>query len=213
MINPDNRLRFPNYLFSALLENINTTRIPRHLFFHQFCFQSYISFLPTNICPIFGFKVLQGSSSHIFLLAPVFLSVSSVSQLCLILCNPLDCSTPGFLVYQQLWEVAQTLVYRDGDAIQPSHPLSSPSPPALSFPASGPFPMSQFFTSGGQSIGVSASVLVLPMNIQYGFPSGLTGWVSLQSKGLSRFFSNTTVKKHQFLGAQLSLQSKSHIRI
>ena len=65
-----------------------------------------------------------------------------------------------------------------------------------SFPASGPFPMSQFFASGGQSIGVSASASVLPMNIQDQFASGLTGWISLQSKGLSRVFSNTTVQKH-----------------
>ena len=74
-----------------------------------------------------------------------------------------------------------------------------------SFPASGSFQMSQFFTSGGQSIGVSASASVLPMNIQDGFPLGWTGWISLQSKGLSRVFSNTTVQKHQFLGTQLSL--------
>ena len=73
-----------------------------------------------------------------------------------------------------------------------------------SFPASGSFPMSQFFTSGGQSIGVSASASVLPMNIHNWFPLGWTGWISLQSKGLSRVFSNTTVQKHQFFGAQLS---------
>ena len=74
-----------------------------------------------------------------------------------------------------------------------------------SFPPSGSFPMSQFFTSGGQSIGVSASASVLPMNIQDWFPLGWTGWISLQSKGLARVFSNTTVQKHQFFGAQLSL--------
>jgi len=74
-----------------------------------------------------------------------------------------------------------------------------------SFPASGSFLMSQFFASGGQSIGVSASTSVLPMNIQDWFPLGLTGWIFLQSKGLSRVFSNTTVQKHQFFGAQLTL--------
>ena len=74
-----------------------------------------------------------------------------------------------------------------------------------SFPASEPFQMSQLFTSGGQSIGVSASTSVLPMNTQDWFPLGWTGWISLQSKGLSRVFSNSTVQKHQFLGAQLSL--------
>ena len=74
-----------------------------------------------------------------------------------------------------------------------------------SFPASGSFQMSQFFASGGQSIGVSASASGLPMNIQDWFPLGWTGWISLQSKGLSRVFSNTTVQKYQFFGAQLSL--------
>ena len=74
-----------------------------------------------------------------------------------------------------------------------------------SFPASGSFPMTQFFESGGQSIGVSASALVLPMNTQDWSPLGWTGWISLQSKGLSRVFSNTTVQKHQFFGTQLSL--------
>ena len=80
-----------------------------------------------------------------------------------------------------------------------------------SFTASGFFQMSQFFASGGQSIGVSASASVLPMSIQNWFPLGWTGWISLQSKGLSRVFSNTTVPKHQFFGAQLSSQSNSHI--
>ena len=79
------------------------------------------------------------------------------------------------------------------------------------FPASGSFAMSQLFASGGQSIGVSASSSVLPMNTQDSSPSGWTGWISLQSKGLSRVFSNTTVQKHQFFCAQLSSQSNSHI--
>ena len=90
------------------------------------------------------------------------------------------------------------------------HPTISPSVVPFSsclqsFPASGSFPMSQFFASGGQSIGVWASASGLPMNIQDWFPLGLTGWLSLQSKGLSRVFSNTTVRKHQFFGTQLSL--------
>ena len=74
-----------------------------------------------------------------------------------------------------------------------------------SFTASGSFPMSQFFGSSGQNIGASASASVLPMNIQGWFPLGWTGWISFQSKGLSRVFSNTTIQKHQFFGAQLSL--------
>ena len=80
-----------------------------------------------------------------------------------------------------------------------------------SFPASGSFQMSQLFTSGGQSIGISASTSVLPMNIQDWFPLGWTGWISLQSKGLSRVFSSTTVQNHQFFCAQLSLWSNSHV--
>ena len=80
-----------------------------------------------------------------------------------------------------------------------------------SLPASGSFPVSQFFASGGQSIGVSASALVLSMYIQDWFPLGWTGWISLQSKGLLRVFFNTTVQEHQFFSAQLSLWSNSHI--
>ena len=80
-----------------------------------------------------------------------------------------------------------------------------------SFPELGSFPMSQFFASGGQSIGTAASASVLPMNIQDWFPSGLIGLISLQSKGLARVFSNTTVQKHQFFSTQLSLWSNSHI--
>ena len=79
------------------------------------------------------------------------------------------------------------------------------------FPASGSFQMSQLFTWGGQSIGVWALASVLPMNTQDWSPLAWTGWISLQSKGLSRVFSNTTLQKHQFLGTQLSSQSNSHI--
>ena len=90
------------------------------------------------------------------------------------------------------------------------HPIISSSVIPFSsrlqfFTASGSFQMSQLFASGDQSIGVSASTSVLPMNIQDWFPLGWTGWISLQSKGLSRVFSNTTVQKHQFFGDQLSL--------
>ena len=80
-----------------------------------------------------------------------------------------------------------------------------------SFQESGCFPMSQFFASGGQNTGVSDSASVLPMNIQDWFPLGVTGLITLQSKGLSRVFANTTVQKHQFSGAQLSLWSNCHI--
>ena len=79
------------------------------------------------------------------------------------------------------------------------------------FPAAGSFQISQFFDSGDQRIGVSASTSLLPMNIQDLFPSGWTSWISLQPKGLSRLFSNTTIQKHQFFGTQLSSWSNSHI--
>ena len=104
-----------------------------------------------------------------------------------------DCSTPGFPVYHQLLEFTQT------------HVIESVMPCLQSFPTSGSFPVSQFFASSGQSIGVSVSASVLPMNTQDSFPLGWTGWISLQSKGLSRVFSNITVQKHQFFCVQLSL--------
>ena len=132
-------------------------------------------------------------------------SVSSVTQSCPTLCSPMDCSTPGLPVHHQLPEFTQTHVRWVADAIYPSHPVTPLSSHLQSFPASESFQMSQFFASGDQSIEVSASVSALPMNIQDWFPIGLTGWISLQSKGLSRVFSNTTVQKHQFFGTQLSL--------
>ena len=88
---------------------------------------------------------------------------SSVTQSCPTLCNPMNHSTPGLPVHHQLPEFTQTHVHRIGDAIQPSHPLSSPSPPAPNPSQHQPFPMSQLFTWGGQSVGVSASASVLPM--------------------------------------------------
>ena len=118
------------------------------------------------------------------------------------LCNPMYCSTPGFPVLHYLLEFPQTRVHQVSDAIQPSHPLLSPSP--LAFKESvlhirWPKYWSFSFISA------------LPMNIQDWFPLGWTGWNSLQSKGPSRVFSNTTVQKHQFFGTQLSSQSNSHI--
>ena len=96
----------------------------------------------------------------------VVFQFSSVTQSCPTLCNPMDCSMPGFPVHHQLPELAQTHVHRVSDAIQPSHPVAPFFSHLQPFPASGSFQMSQFFTSGGQSIGVSASASVLPMNIQ-----------------------------------------------
>ena len=130
---------------------------------------------------------------------------SSLAQSCLTLSNPMDCSMPGLPVHHQFLEFTQTHVHWVSDAIQPSHPLSSPSPALNLSQHQGSFQMSQFFKSGGQRIRVSASASVLPMNIQDWFPLGWTGWISLQSKGLSRVFSNITVQNHQFFGSQLSL--------
>ena len=91
---------------------------------------------------------------------------SSVSQSCLTLYDPMDCSMPGLPVHHQLLELAQNHVHQVGNAVQPSHPLSSPSPPAFNHSSIKVFQMSQFFPSGGQRIGVSASASFLPMNIQ-----------------------------------------------
>ena len=130
---------------------------------------------------------------------PMNLKFSSVAQLCPTLCDPMNCSTPGLPVHHQLPEFTQTHVHPVGDAISSSVVPFSSCP--QSFPASGSFQMSQLFASSGQSIGVSASASVLPMKTQDWSPLGWTGWISLQSKGLSRVFSNTTVQKHQFFSA------------
>ena len=137
-----------------------------------------------------------------------YFSFSSVGQLCLTLYGLQDASLP---CPYQIPELAQTHVHRVGDTIQPILSSAIPFSCLHSFPASGSFPVSQFFLSGGQSIGASASASVLPVNIQDWFPLGWTGWISLLSKGLSRVFSNTTVQKHQFFSTQLSLWSNSHI--
>ena len=120
-------------------------------------------------------------------------------------------ATPGTAACQASLSITNSqslLKFMSIESVMPSnhlilfHPLSFC---LQSFPASGSFPMSQFFASGGQSIGVSSSASVLPMNIQDWFPLGWTGWISLLSQGLSRVFSNTTVQKHQFFGTQFSL--------
>ena len=130
---------------------------------------------------------------------------------CLTLCDPMNCSTPGLPVHHQLG------VHPDSrPSSQWCHPAISSSVVPFSscpqsLPASGSFPMSQLFTWGAQSIGISASASVPPMNTQDWFPLEWTGWISFQSKGLSRVFSNTTVQKHQFFCAQLSLQGKAFL--
>ena len=161
-----------------------------------------LDYLSTDINAVF-------KSNTIILLLSIspfqWSSVQSLSRVWLF-CDPMNCSTPGLPVQHQLPEFTQTHVHRLSDAIQASHPLSSPfSSRPQSLPASKSFPMSQLFTWGGQSTGASALASFLPKKSQGWFPSEWTGWISLQSKGLARVFSNTTVQKHQFFSAQLSL--------
>ena len=115
-----------------------------------------------------GIFLIQGL--NLFPESPASVQFSSVAKLCLTLYNPMDCSTSGFHVHHQTLEFAQAHVNQLGDAIQSSYPLSSPFPPAFYLSQHQVFPMKQFFTLGGQSIGVSASASVLPMNIQDWFP-------------------------------------------
>ena len=141
-----------------------------------------------------------------------WIQFTSVAQSCLTLCDPMNRSMPGLPVHHQLPEVHSD----SRPSSQWCHPPISSSVVLFSscsqsLPASGSFQMSQFFASGGQSFGASASTLVLPVNIQDWFPSEWTGWISLLSQGLSRVFSNTAVQKHHFFSAQLSLWSNSHI--
>ena len=142
----------------------------------------------------------------------VFIEFSSITQLCpTLFVTPWTAAHQASLSITNSWSLLKLMSI---ESVMPSnrlillHPLSSC---LQSFPASGSFPMSQLIASGGQSIGASASTPVLPMNIQDWFPLGLAYLISLQSKGLSRVFSNTTVQKHQFFGTQPSLWSNSHI--
>ena len=124
----------------------------------------------------------------------------SVAKSCPTSCHLMDCSMPGFLVPYHLLKFVQFHVHWISDAIQLSHPLSSP-PPAFNLSQhQGLFKWISSSASGGQRIGVSASTSVLPINTQDWSPLGWTAWISLQSKGLSRVFSNTTVQKHRFFG-------------
>ena len=121
-----------------------------------------------------------------------------VVQSCPTLCDPMNHNTPGPRVHDELPEFTQTHVHWVGDTIQPCHAHSSPSPPpAFIVPSITVFPMSQLFASDGQSIGASAWVSVLPMNIQSWFPLGLTGLISYCSRD-SQVFSSTTIQMHQF---------------
>ena len=117
----------------------------------------------------------------------------SVTKLCPTLCDPMDCSMPRFLVFHRFRDFAQTRVHQVSDVIQPSHPVIPLSSCLQCFPVSGSFPVSQLFTAGSQSIEVSASASVLPMNIQGWFPLGLTSLILL-SKGLSSLLQHHSSK-------------------
>ena len=152
------------------------------------------------------------SSEDTFYLTDVRVQIISVAQSCLILSDPWTAARKASLSITN----PRSLLKFSCPLNWWCHPIISSSVVTFSshlqsFQASGSFQMSQFFASGGQSMGVSASTSVLPMNIQDRFPFGWTGWVSLLSKGLSRVFSNTTVQKHQFFSTQLSLYSNCHI--
>ena len=143
------------------------------------------------------------------MLAPQFSSVQSLSRVRLFV-------TPWVAVTQASPSPTPGVHWNSCPLSRWSHPAISSSVVPFSscpqsLPASESFPMSQLFAWGGQSIGVSTSAKVLPKNTQDWFPLGWTGWISLQSKGLARIFSNTTVQKHQFFSAQFSSQSNSHI--
>ena len=129
---------------------------------------------------------------------------SSVTQSCPTLCNPMDYSTPGFPVHHQIWSLLKNM---STESVMPSNHLilcrPLPIPPSV-FPSIRVFSSQSVLQSGGQSIGVSASASVLPMNIQDWSPLGLITLIP-QSNGLSKVFSNNTVQRHQFFGAQLSL--------
>ena len=135
----------------------------------------------------------------------------SVTKSCPPLYNPKDCSTLGFPALHYLPEFAETHVHWVGEAIQPSYPLSSPSPPAFSLSQHQGLFHESVLHIRWPKYGTSASASVLPTNIQNWFPLGLTTLISLLSKGLSRVFSSTTIWRHQFFHIQAFLLSSSHI--
>ena len=141
----------------------------------------------------------------------VSVQFSSVTQLCLTLCDPIDCKSPGLPPSPTPGACSNSCPLSWWCHSTISSSVVPFSACLHSFPASGSFLMNQFFTSGGQSIGDSASASVPPMNIQDWFLLGWSSLISLQSKGLSRVFSNTTIQNHQFFGIQLSLWSNCQI--
>ena len=152
-----------------------------------------------QICPPIIFINCLPGARHTLSTSLTFLLCCSVTKLCLTLGDPKDCSSPGFPVLHYLLEFAQTHVHWVGDTIQPSHFLSSPSPPALNLSQhQGLFTMSRLFTSSGQSIGTSAAASVFPMNIQGWFHLGWTGSISLLSKDYYFKYLNKKIGKTLF---------------
>ena len=156
-----------------------------------------------------GIRTLR--PSQFFEVFASFLSCCSVAQSCPTLCSPMDCSTPGFPVLHHLPELVQVHVHWVGDAIQSSHPLSSPTPPALKLAQHQSLSTESAFHIRWPKNWHFIFSISPPMNIQHWFPLGLTALISLLSKGLSRVFSNTTVQGHQFFSTQPFLLSSSHI--
>ena len=155
-----------------------------------FCWTSYAVFLTQFICLFLSQSIKKNV-------------ISSVAQSCLLFATPWTVACQASMSITNSWSLLKLMAIELWCHPTISSSVISFSSCLQSFPASGSFPMSQFFASGGQSIGVSASASVLPMNIQDWFPLGYTSWISLQFKGLSRVF-KTTVQKHQLSGAQLS---------
>ena len=186
-----------------------TNMCNNHLTFHFFGFSHYVRWRPMYFVFI-EFGILLTS-----VLSYALMSIlSSVQFSQPVMSSFFDTKTAAHQASLSITNSQSLLKLMSVESVMPSNHLILCRPLSLclqSFPPSGSFPMSQFFTSSGQSIGVSASGSVLPMNIQDWFPLQLTDLISLKSKGLSRVFSNTTIQKHQFFNTQLSLYSNSHI--
>ena len=162
-----------------------------------------------SITIVFSCTKLEEGLVYLYI-SPSSVQFSSVTQSCPTLCDPMNCSTQGLPVHHQLPQFTQTHVHWVDDAIQPSHPLLSLSPPTLN--PSQHQSIFQWVNSWHEVVKVMESALAsfLPKNTQ-DWSSEWTRWISLQSKGLSRVLSNTTVQKHQFVSTQLSSQSNTHI--
>ena len=187
---------------------------------YTFCWINFCSFFSLHVWKLhfqilfFGWTIFFGNWYFMGVFSQMPFPIGqlcgycSFAQLCLTLCEPMDCRMPGLSVPHRLSKFAQSLHQWCHSAISSSDTLFSFCP--QSFPASGTFPINQLFTSDDQNTGVSASASVLSTSIQSWFPLRLTGLISLLSRGLLGVFSSTTVRRHQFFGILPSLQSRSH---